>query len=93
MGPTKATYIQAWKEKILQLMELNEQAYEWLVAVPKRSQCKHAFSHYPKCDIHMNNLSETFNSTILVVRDKSIITMCEWIRTYLMRMFANLRDK
>jgi len=51
------------------------------------------FSHYLKCDILMNNLSESFNSTILVARDKPIITMCEWIRMYLMNRFATLRDK
>ena len=41
----------------------------------------------------MNNLNTPFNSTILVARDKSIITMCEWIRMYLMNRFATLREK
>lgn len=93
MGAAKATYEQAWKAKMLELKGVNEQAHDWLAAVPKKSWCKHAFSHYPKCDMLMNNLSEAFNSTILVARDKPIITMCEWIRTYLMERFANLRDK
>ncbi|CAH9122936.1 unnamed protein product [Cuscuta epithymum] len=41
----------------------------------------------------MNNLSEAFNSTIMVARDKPIVTMCEWIRTYLMSRIATLRSK
>ena len=58
-----------------------------------KTWCKYAFSHYPKCDILMNNLSELFNSTILVARDKPVITICEWIRMYLMNRFVTLRDK
>jgi hypothetical protein len=46
--------------------------------------CKHAVSFYSKCDVLMNNLSESFNATILVARDKPILTLCEWIRNYLM---------
>jgi len=30
----------------------------------------------------MNNLSESFNSTILLAKDKPIISMMEWIRSY-----------
>jgi hypothetical protein len=32
----------------------------------------------------MNNLSESFNATILSARDKPILTLAEWIRNYLM---------
>jgi len=41
----------------------------------------------------MNNLSKSFNSSILIARDKPIITMMEWIRSYIMGMFASLRYK
>ncbi|KAL5180135.1 hypothetical protein HKD37_01G001321 [Glycine soja] len=41
----------------------------------------------------MNNLCEAFNSTILVARDKPLLTMCDLIRKYVMRRFANLREK
>ncbi|KAK2457356.1 hypothetical protein QL285_004634 [Trifolium repens] len=40
--------------------------------------------HYSKCDVLMNNLSESFNATILSARDKPILTLAEWIRNYLM---------
>lgn len=41
----------------------------------------------------MNNLSESFNATILLQRDKPIITMIERIRTYLMGRFATMGEK
>ena len=44
-------------------------------------------------DVLMNNLSESFNSSILIARDKPIITMMEWIRSYIMGRFASLRHK
>ena len=39
----------------------------------------------------MNNLSESFNSMILEVRDKPIIAMLEWIRVRLMTRTYNKR--
>jgi len=41
----------------------------------------------------MNSLSEEFNSTILMARDKPIITLFEWIRSYLMARFVIQKDK
>ena len=61
-------------------------AWTWLMCVPPKVWCKHAFSFYPKCDVLMNNISESFNATVLSVRDKPILTMCEWIRKYLMNI-------
>lgn len=29
----------------------------WLMAVPTKCWCKHAFSFYPKCDVLMNTIS------------------------------------
>lgn len=63
------------------------------MGIPTRTWCKHDFTFYPKCDVLMNNLSESFNSTILLARDKPILTMMDWIRTYLMGRFATLREK
>ncbi|RDX58521.1 hypothetical protein CR513_62156, partial [Mucuna pruriens] len=90
---TKATYYEAWEERMLQIKDIDQKAYEWLIAIPTRSWCKHAFKYYSKCDVLMNNISEAFNSTILLAREKPIITMFEWIRTYLMGRFASLKEK
>ncbi|XP_058761902.1 uncharacterized protein LOC131657970 [Vicia villosa] len=93
MGAAKATYFQAWEKKMNELKALDKKAWEWLMGVPTRLWCKHSFSFYPKCDVLMNNLSESFNSTILQVRDKPILTMCEWIRNYLMNRIVNNLEK
>jgi hypothetical protein len=93
MGAAKATYIQEWEAKMKELKAIKEPAWEWLMKIPTKSWCKHAFSFYPKCDVLMNNISEAFNSTILVARDKPVLTMCEWIRSYLMNRNATLRQK
>lgn len=93
MAAAKATYRQLWDEKMMELRSANEAAYTWLMAIPTRTWCKHAFTHYPKCDVLMNNLSESFNATILLARDKPILTMMDWIRTYIMGRFATLNEK
>ena len=93
MGASNATYYKAWEEYMLKIKDADEKAYEWLVAVPTKAWCKHAFSFYPKCDVVMNSLFEAFNSTILMARDKPIINIFECIRTYLTGRFASLREK
>ncbi|XP_058757199.1 uncharacterized protein LOC131630445 [Vicia villosa] len=84
MGAAKATYHQAFLQKMTALKAVDPQVWEWLMGVHTKSWCKHAFSYYPRCDVLMNNISESFNATILCARDKPILTMCEWIRKYLM---------
>ncbi|XP_014495097.1 uncharacterized protein LOC106757029 [Vigna radiata var. radiata] len=93
MAAAKATYFQEWEKTMGELKTINSDAYNWLMAIPTKSWCKHAFSAYPRCDVLINNLSESFNSTILLARDKPIITMMEWIRSYIMSRFATLREK
>ncbi|XP_058776090.1 uncharacterized protein LOC131650394 [Vicia villosa] len=92
-GAAKATYYQAWEEKMAELKKVDPKAYEWLMKVPTKTWCKHAFNIYPKCDVLMNNISESFNATILCARDKAILTMCEWIRSYLMNRIASTVTK
>ncbi|XP_058726822.1 uncharacterized protein LOC131598214 [Vicia villosa] len=93
LAAAKATYVEAHQQFMLNIKEDSNDAFEWLEAIPKAKWCKHAFPLYSKCDVLMNNLSESFNATILLQRDKPIITMFEWIRSYLMGRFATLREK
>ena len=94
MAATEATYEEAWEDKMALIKEVSEEAYDWfMTTIPKNAWCKHAFSHYPKCDLLLNNLSESFNSTILVDRDKPIITLFEWIRPYIMASFVTQKAK
>ncbi|KAI5417584.1 hypothetical protein KIW84_042262 [Lathyrus oleraceus] len=93
MAAAKATYIQVWDDKMKELKELNVKPWEWLLGIPTKAWCRYAFYFYPGCDVLMNNVSDTFNITLLVERDKPILTMCEWIRNYLMNRNANLRER
>lgn len=93
VAAAKVTYIQVWDAKMKELKELNVKAWEWLSGIPTKAWCKHAFYFYPRCDILMNNIYEAFDSIILVARDKPILTMCEWIKKYLMNRNANLRER
>lgn len=93
MAAAKATYHQLWTEKMMELQALHPEAYTWLMQIPTRAWCKHAFTFYPKCDVLMNNLSESFNATILLARDKPVLTMVDWIRSYIMGRFATMNEK
>jgi len=93
MAAAKATHYQDWEANMEEIKKVNQEAVEWLLAIPRKCWRKHAFNAYSRCDVLMNNLSESFNSTILLARDKPIITMMEWIRTYLISRFAHLREK
>jgi hypothetical protein len=86
-------YCTAWVVKMEELKKVDVKAWEWLMGHDPKLWCKHAFSYYPKCDVLMNNISEAFNATILLARDKPVLTMAEWIRTYLMNRMSKLRNK
>ncbi|XP_058742157.1 uncharacterized protein LOC131614611 [Vicia villosa] len=93
MGASKATYHQGWVQKMNELKKVDLDAWNWLMAVPTKCWCKHAFSFYPKCDVLMNNIFESFNTTILVARDKPILSICEWIRKYILNRVATSAHK
>lgn len=93
MGAAKATYYQGWKAKMDEIKKVYNGAWEWLMGHPTKTWCKHAFNYYSKCDVLMNNFSKSFNATILVARDKPFLTMCEWIRNYLMNRISTARVK
>ncbi|RYR25612.1 hypothetical protein Ahy_B02g059429 [Arachis hypogaea] len=49
------------------------------------------FKFYPKYDALVNNMRESFNSTIVESRKKPILTMLEDIRVYLMKRWVENR--
>ncbi|RDX82265.1 Copia protein, partial [Mucuna pruriens] len=55
-------------------------------------ELKYCIKCHSKCVVLINNLIKSFNSIVLVVGEEPIITMVEWIRTYLMKMFSSLRE-
>ncbi|KAG8364970.1 hypothetical protein BUALT_Bualt18G0053900 [Buddleja alternifolia] len=59
---------------------------------PAVNWAKSHFSTWPKSDMLLNNLCESFNSVILKARDKPIIMMLETIRLILMKRIHHQRD-
>ncbi|KAL7179781.1 hypothetical protein ACSBR1_043062 [Camellia fascicularis] len=57
---------------------------KWLMQANPEIWARSYFNTRSKCDIQVNNLSNTFNKYILLARDKPIISMVEWIRRKVM---------
>ncbi|KAF7841623.1 Sporozoite surface protein 2 [Senna tora] len=80
----KATYPAEWERKMLEIRAVNEDAFKHLMQVPPRHWSMSQFKTTQRCDALLNNMSETFNSVIVDVREKPIVSMIEDIRMYLM---------
>ncbi|KAF7845481.1 putative transcription factor interactor and regulator CCHC(Zn) family [Senna tora] len=89
----KATYPAEWERTMLEIKAVNEDAFKHLMQVPPRHWSKSRFKTTQRCDALLNNMSETFNSVIVDVREKPIVSMIEDIRMYLMEKWTVNRTK
>jgi len=89
----KATYFQAWEREMKEIRKVSEEAYKYLLKIPQKHWSKSRFSFNSKCDVLVNNMSETFNSVIIGPRGKPIVTMFEDIKGYFMERWATNRTK
>ncbi|KAG8390948.1 hypothetical protein BUALT_Bualt01G0136600 [Buddleja alternifolia] len=88
-----ATTVNDFRSRMNALKNLSQAAFEWFHDKLAEQWSRSHFNEYPKCDMLLNNVCETFNSNILDARDKSILTMFEWIREYLMKRLQENRDR
>ncbi|XP_022850584.1 uncharacterized protein LOC111372463 [Olea europaea var. sylvestris] len=90
----RATTISQWRQHMQQMMDLDPDpaAYGWLEEKPASHWSKSHFREWNQCDMLLNNLCESFNSTIVAAREKPILTMLEDIRVYLMRRIVARRE-
>ncbi|XP_039118187.1 uncharacterized protein LOC120254107 [Dioscorea cayenensis subsp. rotundata] len=65
---------------------------ELLKKWPISGWCQAFFNDFVKCEVINNNMCETFNGVILESRSKSIISMLEDIRQYVMTRIAIKRE-
>ncbi|KAL2338837.1 hypothetical protein Fmac_013283 [Flemingia macrophylla] len=86
------TFPQTWEKEMQEIKKLNVEAFKHLIN-PPRYWSRPRFKTNPKCDALVNNMSEAFNSVIVEARGKSIITMLEEIRVYMMEKWAANRNK
>jgi transposase-like protein len=89
----KATYDNAFKDAMNEIKDINEAAYDYLMLIPAKHWSKSQFTSGPMCDTLVNNMSEAFNSTIIIPRSKPVVTMCEDIKVYLMEKWEANRKK
>ena len=81
-----------WYNKHMEdLRVLKQDAFTWFEKRPPIHWSRAFFEDNSKCDILLNNFSESFNSAILPARDKPILTMLEKIRMDMMVRNSNRR--
>ncbi|KAL8555977.1 hypothetical protein ACS0TY_003696 [Phlomoides rotata] len=88
-----STTVGEFNLRMNEMKSLSEGAWEWFQNKPPNQWSKAFFCDKSKCDMLLNNVCESFNSNILDARDKSIITMLEWIREYLVKRQVRNRDR
>lgn len=88
----RASTVPAFQKAMAEMKKADPKAYDWLNARPAINWTRSHFDPFPKCDILLNNLSESFNAAILPARDKPIITMLERIRSILMESTKRRRE-
>ncbi|XP_060961780.1 uncharacterized protein LOC115715300 [Cannabis sativa] len=88
----RLTTSEEFKRKMNDLKEISEPAYNWLMKKAPTEWSKSHFKTSVKCDMLLNNLCESFNSTILDSRDKMIITLLESIHFWLMGRMCKKRQ-
>ncbi|KAH7836945.1 hypothetical protein Vadar_007736 [Vaccinium darrowii] len=79
----KSTYVASFQHAMTEMNEEDTDACKWLGEEPPRYWSRSHFKELVKCDMVCNNMCEAFNKAILEAREKSIIEMLEWIRSYL----------
>ncbi|KAH7857443.1 hypothetical protein Vadar_012735 [Vaccinium darrowii] len=88
----RASTVPSFKNAMQEMHDLDRNAYNWLFERPPVNWSRSHFTTYPRCDILLNNLCESFNASILIARDKPIISMLESIRMLLMETVVKKRD-
>nr|XP_043615790.1 uncharacterized protein LOC122587689 [Erigeron canadensis] len=83
---SKASYPQLFEKVMKDIKSTDPRAYDYLMDKNPKSWSRAFFKLNRACDRVENGFSECFNSVILSVRNKPIITMFETIRSIIMEM-------
>lgn len=80
----KATYRNAWEKEIKEIKAISDEAFKYLCEIDPRHWTRSMFKSDSKCYTLVNNMSEAFNSVIVIPRSKPVVSMLEDIRVYVM---------
>ncbi|KAL2240743.1 UNVERIFIED_CONTAM: hypothetical protein Sindi_0715500, partial [Sesamum indicum] len=89
----RATTVNQFNARMQELKELDEGAYAWFSDKHPKGWSRSHFSTYPRCDILLNNAYECLNSNILEARNKTILSMLEWLMEYFMKRLQVNKDR
>ncbi|KAG8391598.1 hypothetical protein BUALT_Bualt01G0204100 [Buddleja alternifolia] len=89
----KATTLPEYEFRMKEMGLLDESTVEWFNDKPPSQWSWSHFQTFPKRNMLLNNLCESFNSSILEARENPILTVLEWIKEYLMTRLTENRDK
>lgn len=68
---------------MISLRSMNDETYKCVEKVLPKHQTRSCQSGTAKCEMLLNNLYESFNATVISVRNKPIITILEKIRMHI----------
>jgi hypothetical protein len=89
----KATYKNAWEKEMKEIKAISDEAFQYLCEIDPRHLTRSMFKGDAKCDTLVNNMSEAFNSVIVVPRSKPVVSMLEDLRVYVMQRWEKNRQK
>lgn len=89
----KATTVPQFEQYMREIGEKDDKCLTWLQQKHPSQWSKSHFSDYPRCDLVLNNICESWNGVLREAREKPIITMLEWIRLSLMKRLQQNRDR
>lgn len=75
-----------------EIKHLSEECHKYLFNSDPRTWSRHGFGLQFKTNILLNNICKSFNARVLPTREKSILSMFEWIRRSLMKRFVIKRQ-
>ena len=79
----RASRVEEFKIAMEAMKQLNEEAFNEMMALGPKMWARSAYSTDTKCDLQVNNMCEAFNRAILEHRDKPIITLLEGLKFYM----------
>ncbi|XP_072090513.1 uncharacterized protein [Arachis hypogaea] len=89
----KSTTMKEFKDSMELVKKVNKDAWEYLRKFDPGAWTKAYFCHGPKCDNITNNMCEVWNAKIVEYREKPILTMCEELRSYVMRKMVGHKHR
>ncbi|XP_022892018.1 uncharacterized protein LOC111406886 [Olea europaea var. sylvestris] len=89
---TKSTTVPEWNAVMNEMKMVNEEAFCWFKEKPAAQWTRSHFQENTKCDILLNKLCEAFNASIVIAREKHIITILDKIRHQQMTWMVAKRE-